>query len=912
MALRKSRAFRFAQLMRKMAIDDNDQLTIKTVAPVAATDVANKSYVDNVVSDMTFGAPATLDTLNEIADAMNNDPNFIDTLVPKTSAQALSAGTNALTISGSTITLTRGDGTTDTITVSTDNNYLDSASFSTATGNLALGRNGPLADINVDLDGRYLQSETNTTLSINANTLTYTSEDGTVSNIDLSLYLDDTNLAKLVSGTLNAATGVATFSRDDASTFTLDLSSLLDTNTWRSISDSVSSTSTTVSASSAAVKAAYDRSWPNTTYTVGDGGLTTKDFTTALATKLGNIETAATADQTKADIEGLGIAASSITGALPAISGANLTNLPITPAGTADFVASGTLPNGAPVVLKSDGTVVTAAPTITQVAESIPAGTEVVLNNYSNNRIAFDPNNADKFILSYNDPSNLDYGKIVVGTVSGTTITFGTPVVFNAKATYYIATIAFDPNTASKFVIAYKDGGNSNYGTAIVGTVSGTSATFGTEVVFNSAETDYSSVSFDPNTAGKFVISYQDAGNSYYGTSIVGTLSGTSVTFGTPVVFNTGTTQMIILSFDPNTVGKFVISYRDWGNSGYGTVIVGALSGTSTSYGTEVVYNATNTFYPSVAFDPNTAGKFVVSYQDRGNSNYGTAIVGTLSGTSASFGTEVVFNAYGTYEPKIAFDPNTASKFVIAYGNEGDGNKGTAIVGTVSGTSVTFGTATIFLAGNTYAPSVSFDPNTAGKFVIATKENGNLDKVRAVVCQMAATVSTPNLTSTNFLGTSTDAYTDTQTATIMLQGGISTNQTGLTIGSTYYVQTDGTLSTIAGTPSVEAGKALSATSLLLSVPVDGTPGATGATGATGAAGTAGATGPTGATGAAGTAGATGPTGATGAAGATGSTGAAGPTGPTGADSTTIGGYSLLVVASIPASPVANTIYLIQS
>jgi len=45
-------------------------------------------------------------------------------------------------------------------------------------------------------------------------------------------------------------------------------------------------------------------------------------------TKLDTIETSATADQTKADIEGLGIAASSITGALPAISGAALTNLP--------------------------------------------------------------------------------------------------------------------------------------------------------------------------------------------------------------------------------------------------------------------------------------------------------------------------------------------------------------------------------------------------------------------------------------------------------------------------------------------------------------------------------------------------------------------------------------------------------
>ena len=66
----------------------------------------------------------------------------------------------------------------------------------------------------------------------------------------------------------------------------------------RSISDSVTSTSTTASASSKAAKSAYDRAWPDTTYSVGDGGLTTKNFTSTLKTKLDGIETSATADQT--------------------------------------------------------------------------------------------------------------------------------------------------------------------------------------------------------------------------------------------------------------------------------------------------------------------------------------------------------------------------------------------------------------------------------------------------------------------------------------------------------------------------------------------------------------------------------------------------------------------------------------
>ena len=58
----------------------------------------------------------------------------------------------------------------------------------------------------------------------------------------------------------------------------------------------------------------------NTTYTVGDGGLTTNDFTNADHSKLNAIEASATADQTKADIEGLGIdvPATNLTGTIAA------------------------------------------------------------------------------------------------------------------------------------------------------------------------------------------------------------------------------------------------------------------------------------------------------------------------------------------------------------------------------------------------------------------------------------------------------------------------------------------------------------------------------------------------------------------------------------------------------------------
>tara|TARA_R110000851_G_scaffold57420_2_gene133758 strand:+ start:3490 stop:4878 length:1389 start_codon:yes stop_codon:yes gene_type:complete len=84
--------------------------------------------------------------------------------------------------------------------------------------------------------------ETLTTLGLSANILKYTDEDGTETDLDLSLYLDDSNLARLTSGTLNSSTGIATFTRDDSSTFTIDMSAFLDAIT---LNDTLTSTSTT-------------------------------------------------------------------------------------------------------------------------------------------------------------------------------------------------------------------------------------------------------------------------------------------------------------------------------------------------------------------------------------------------------------------------------------------------------------------------------------------------------------------------------------------------------------------------------------------------------------------------------------------------------------------------------------------
>ena len=74
--------------------------------------------------------------------------------------------------------------------------------------------------------------------------------------------------------------------------------------------------------------------------------------------------------------------------------------------------------------------------------------------------------------------------------------------------------------------------------------------------------------------------------------------------------------------------------------------------------------------------------------------------------------------------------------------------------------------------------------------------------------------SSSTLTVDNWLGFSNGAYVDGANATIDIVGS-NDDQSGLTIGEQYYVQTDGTLSLVADTPNVAAGKALTATKIFI-------------------------------------------------------------------------------------------------
>ena len=118
----------------------------------------------------------------------------------------------------------------------------------------------------------------------------------------------------------------------------------------------------------------------------------------------------------------------------------------------------------------------------------------------------------------------------------------------------------------------------------------------------------------------------------------------------------------------------------------------------------------------------------------------------------------------------------------------------------------------------------AYDPDTK-RAVIVFKENSNNDIYYQVITVEGSETTTNMATDAeNYLGIATKTVADDAQAEVATFGQIDAQQSGLTPGQKYFVQSDGSLATSAdssvpgytGTVTTVAGKALSATKLLIS------------------------------------------------------------------------------------------------
>lgn len=257
-----------------------------------------------------------------------------------------------------------------------------------------------------------------------------------------------------------------------------------------------------------------------------------------------------------------------------------------------------------------------------------------------------------KFVVVYRDNSDALHGTAKVGTVSGgTTIAFGAESEFRAAAVGGTVTnVDVTSISATQVVVVYQDDTDADHGTAKVGTVSGTDIVFGVESEFLTANAgNGNTMSVTTLDSTHIVVAYRNQDDSFRGKARVGTVTGTTISFGTEAEFNgaIGGTNDIGTSACAISSTQFILAYRDSTDSQHGNAKVGTVSGTSITFGVETTWNSGVTGVTQISLAKITSSLVTVVYQDDNDGKHGTAqtlsflIAATLTGTGASYPTTV-------------------------------------------------------------------------------------------------------------------------------------------------------------------------------------------------------------------------------------------------------------------------------
>jgi len=330
-----------------------------------------------------------------------------------------------------------------------------------------------------------------------------------------------------------------------------------------------------------------------------------------------------------------------------------------------------------------------------------------------------------KCLVAYSDVGNSDYGTSIILNISTDTITSGTAYVFESAGTTFVSAVML---TSTKCLVAYKDNGNSSYGTSIILNISTDTITAGTAFVFQSTESVYASTVMLSST--KVLVAYREMG-TFHSTSIILNVDGSdNITAGTAYVFDSGDTTSISAVALSST--KVLVAYRDVGNSNYGTAIILNVSTNTITSGTAFVFESNATTYISVAGLSST--KCLVAYKSTIH-NYGTAIILNVSTDTITSGTAYVFESAVTNY--ISAAKLSSTKVLVAYDDNGNSDYGTSIILNVDGSdAITAGTAYVFESASTTFISAVMLSST--KCLVAYRDVGNGNYGTSIILNVSA------------------------------------------------------------------------------------------------------------------------------------------------------------------------------
>lgn len=483
--------------------------------------------------------------------------------------------------------------------------------------------------------------------------------------------------------------------------------------------------------------------------------------------------------------------------------------------GSLEAVASGALANGDTVVVNTNGTVSAISGSVT---ENIGTQTDydngnTISSGYSS--AVYDEANS-KVVIFYRNQSQNNYGYAVVGTISGTSISFGTPVVYESSQINLANRVKglYIP-ALQKIIVLYSN--SSSQARMKLGTVSGTSISFSSLThPFSGGTISHVDMAYDAGT-GNVILVKADGTLTFQ----VGSFSGSTISYATAqtVSGQSGENPRI----KSNGSGGILCVYS---TSSVGTrAIALSLSGTTLTvpssttqiknvgyYGLAVLewIPAYSRFYFAGCFGQIQSWLLSIS---------GTTATITSTGANPSLTPAYYEGGLGgtffaeTGEIYLFYQSPTNASYRYARFRKVTLTSSTITYDSSSGTHGTMINTTYTIGSPTMWPYAIYAPDIKSAIILhSTSNTATGGSGTAVVIN---NTTTTNLTDENYIGISDAAYSNGQTATVQIAGSVDDAQSGLTAGQKYYVQYDGSLNVLAGSPSVVAGTAVSASKIIV-------------------------------------------------------------------------------------------------
>lgn len=309
------------------------------------------------------------------------------------------------------------------------------------------------------------------------------------------------------------------------------------------------------------------------------------------------------------------------------------------------------------------------------------------------------------------------------------------------------------PLNATQFlaIYAYYDGASNKIFKAVVGTISGTSIAYGTAVAIVGTPTgsEFSSACFV--SSGVVFVSYiTNGGSSLNG--VILSISGTTVTINTPVtISSTAAGQLNAQSVCALSSTAIFAAYNDSSTSKVRGVVV-SLSGTTLTVNTNSIIGGTDTSHATIAFLSSTQ-ILLLSAIDASHPVHASIV--NISGTSiGTIGTQVNVetNNWDNSGFSGCISVVTSSEAVVVYGATVSATDTLrAVVLSLSGNTVTANTAvSIGTDSSSIIPMSAQNLNANDNMVIYAKISTNV--ISGVILTLSGTtisVKTPVSLETN-------------------------------------------------------------------------------------------------------------------------------------------------------------------